>query len=269
MKRLVMGMAVAAMALSAQCETWKPRLALQLYSFRNMSFVDAVKTAKKIGFEYVEAYPGQKLGGDMEGSTQFTMDQATQAKVKAFLKEQNIKLVNYGVCGAKDEAEWKKLFGFAKEMGIETLQVEAGKSDKDLELLSKLVKETGIKVALHNHKQPAGFPDAMAAVLAKYPEIGAGADIGHWLNAGKCALDGIKKLDGRITTLHLVDVESMDAKGRVVPYGKGCANLPKILEELKRQKFNGVLTCEYEHMSDKLVDEVAECVTWYNNYFAK
>lgn len=265
-----MGLVVTGMALSGVCETWKPKLALQLYSFRNMSFVDAVKAAKKVGFEYVEAYPGQKLGGDFQGSTQFTtMDQETRNKVRAFLKEQNIKMINYGVCGAKDEAEWRKLFAFAKEMGIETLQVEVGKSDKEMVMLSKLVKETGIKVALHNHKQPQGFPEAMAAVLAKYPEIGAGADIGHWLNAGQCALDGIKKLEGRITTLHLVDVASMDAKGRSVPYGKGCANIGKILEELKRQKFNGVLTCEYEHMSDKVVDEVAECVKWYNDYFAK
>lgn len=269
MKRLVMGMMAVGMALSGLCDEWKPKLALQLYSFRNMSFVDAVKTAKKIGFEYVEAYPGQKLGGDMEGNTQFSMDAATREKVKAFLKEQNIKMVNYGVCGAKDEAGWKQLFDFAKEMGIETLQVEIGKSDKDMELLSALSKETGIKVALHNHKQKAGFPDAMAAVLAKYPAIGAGADIGHWINAGQPALEGIKKLEGRITTLHLVDVASLDAKGRVVPYGKGCADLPKIMDELKRQKFNGVLTCEYEHMSDKLVDEVAECVTWYNDYFKK
>jgi sugar phosphate isomerase/epimerase len=268
MKQLMMGLVVAGMALSGLSETWKPKLALQLYSFRNMSFVDAVKTAKKIGFEYVEAYPGQKLGGDMEGNTQFTMDAATREKVKAFLKEQNIKLVNYGVCGAKDEAGWKQLFGFAKEMGIETLQVEVGKSDKDLEFLSNLSKETGIKVALHNHKQAAGFPEAMAEALAKYPEIGAGADTGHWMRAGKNALEGIKKLDGRIRTLHLVDV-NMNDKGRDVPYGKGCAEIGKILEELKRQKFNGVLTCEYEHISDKLVEEVAECVTWYNNYFAK
>lgn len=269
MKCLVMGMMAVGMALSGLCDEWKPKLALQLYSFRYMSFVDAVKTAKKIGFEYVEAYPGQKLGGDMEGNTQFSMDAATREKVKAFLKEQNIKMVNYGVCGAKDEDGWKQLFTFAKEMGIETLQVEVGKSDKEMEFLSTLSKETGIKVALHNHKQPAGFPDAMAAVLAKYPSIGAGADIGHWINAGKPALEGIKKLEGRITTLHLVDVASLDAKGRVVPYGKGCAELSKVMDELKRQKFNGVLTCEYEHASDKLVDELAECLKWYNDYLKK
>jgi len=35
-------------------EEWRPRLALQLYSLRDRSFIDAVKTAKKLGFEYVE-----------------------------------------------------------------------------------------------------------------------------------------------------------------------------------------------------------------------
>jgi hypothetical protein len=73
MKALMAMAGIALMAMmgivftSENCfaqEQWKPRFALQLYSLRDRSFIDAVKTAKKLGFEYVEAYPGQKLGGE-------------------------------------------------------------------------------------------------------------------------------------------------------------------------------------------------------------
>src|SRR5271168_2803466 len=58
-------------AAGVAADEWKPRFALQLYSFRDRSFTDAVKSAKKLGFEYVEAYPGQALGGDLKGTTAF------------------------------------------------------------------------------------------------------------------------------------------------------------------------------------------------------
>src|SRR5271157_3438840 len=93
---------VGIVLMSATCfaaEEWKPRFALQLYSFRDRSFTDAVKTAKKLGFEHVEAYPGQPLGGELKGTTAFTMSAENRAKVKAFLAKERIKLVSYGVAG--------------------------------------------------------------------------------------------------------------------------------------------------------------------------
>src|SRR5471030_1140155 len=128
MMKTLMTMMVA-LLMSAACfaaEEWKPRFALQLYSFRDRSFTDAVKTAKKLGFEYVEAYPGQVLGGALKGTTAFTMSAENRASVKAFLADEKIKLVSYGVTGAKGEKGWRQLFDFAKDMGIEILQTEAG-----------------------------------------------------------------------------------------------------------------------------------------------
>jgi len=267
MKRLVMGLLMGAVAVSCMAaETWKPRLALQLYTFRDRSFVEAVKTAKKVGFEYVEAYPGQRLGDGFEGNIGPGMNAETTQKVKDFLKEQDIKMVIFGVCGAGDEAGWRHLFSFAKDMGIEILQVGEGKDDNTLAMLDKLAGEFDIKVALHNHAQKEGLPDAQLKQIGNRKNVGSGADTGHWMTAETSPLEGIKLLEGRIFTLHLVDVNKMGGGNHAVPYGTGIGEIAKILNELRRQKFNGIITCEYEHMTPNLEDEVAQCVKWYKEF---
>jgi sugar phosphate isomerase/epimerase len=270
MKRAMLAAGIVLM--SATCfaaEQWKPRLALQLFSFRARSFTDAVKTAKKLGFKYVESYPGQKLGGGLEGTTAFPMSADNRAKVKAFLAEEGVKLISYGVTGANDEKSWRQLFDFAKDMGIEIIQIEAGNDVKTLDLVNKLAQEYGIKVAMHNHTQPGGFPDAVALQLKGHPFIGSGADIGHWAAAGVVPLDGVKKLAGRFFTMHMVDMSKIGSGGKIVPFGQGANQLGEILDELKRQNFDGTITCEYERLSPTLEKEIGECVEWYNTYLSK
>jgi sugar phosphate isomerase/epimerase len=186
MMKTLMAMA-GVVLLSVPCfaqEEWKPRFALQLYSLRDRSFIDAVKTAKKLGFEYVESYPGQKLGGDLKGTTAFPMTAENREKVIKFLADEKIKLVSYGVANAKDENGWRELFNFAKDMGIEIIQTEAGKDAKTLDLLNQMAQTYKIKVAFHNHEQPNGFPDRVAADIKDRPFLGSGADLGHWAAAG-------------------------------------------------------------------------------------
>ena len=266
MKQLAIGLLASVVMVSCMAQEWaKPRLALQLYTFRDRSFVEAVKTAKKVGFEYVEAYPGQKLGEGFEGNIGPEMDAAKRQKVKDFLKEQNIKLVIFGVCGAGDEGGWKNLFSFAKDMGIEILQVEVGKDDATLDMLDKLSAEFGVKVALHNHAQKEGFPEAQLKQIGNRKNVGSGADTGHWQTSEVNPLEGVKLLEGKIFTLHLVDKNTF-GPGHDVPYGQGVGEIGKVMNELRRQKFNGIITCEYEHMTPTLEDEVAQCVKWYKAF---
>lgn len=247
-----------------EANPWKPRLALQLYSLRDRSFTEAVATAKKLGFHYVEAYPGQRLGGTFAGDMSFKMPVAQREEIKRFLKEQGIKLVSFGVVGAGDEREWTQLFQFAQDMGIEIVQVEAGKSPEVLDMLNVMAFRHTVKVALHNHAQAAGYPSAMATQLQGRPNLGAGPDTGHWVCAGINPRAGIKELEGTCFTLHLVDMDKFGKDGRVVPYGKGVADLKGVLAELRKQGFEGTVTCEYEYMSPKLEEEIGECVRWYN-----
>jgi sugar phosphate isomerase/epimerase len=79
----------------------------------------------------------------------------------------------------------------------------------------------------------------------------------------------VKQLEGRFFTMHMVDMSKIGKGAKIVPFGQGVSELGKVLDELKRQKFNGTITCEYERVTPNLEKEVGECVKWYNAYFSK
>ena len=55
-------------------------------------------------------------------------------------------------------------------------------------------------------------------------------------------------------------------EARDVPLGTGKANYAVVLKELRSQKFRGVMTIEYEHLSDQLVEDVAQCVKFVEDF---
>jgi len=72
--------------------------------------------------------------------------------VKAKLKELGLTPTGYGVVRLKnDEAECRKIFDFAKDMGIGIVVSEPAEDACDL--IEKLVKEYDIKMAIHSHRR--------------------------------------------------------------------------------------------------------------------
>jgi sugar phosphate isomerase/epimerase len=248
------------------------KLALQTFTFRDRSFVETVETAKRLGIQYLEPWPGQRLGGEFEGRIDFrTISQETLAKLKDYLEAEGVRIVGYGVIvrQAETEAEWRKLMEFAQFLGIEYIQTEVGNPER-LDIAEKMANEFGIKVALHNHRQAAGLPEAKLAELKRRgPYVGAGSDTGHWMTAGVRPLDGVRLLSGRFVTMHLVDGGVIvNDRVRPVPFGSGVGEIDAVLDELRAQGFNGFVTLEHEHMSPSLESEVATSVRWFNAYQA-
>jgi hypothetical protein len=170
----------------------------------------------------------------------------------------------------------EKVFGFARAMGVRTINTEPGFDDYSL--LEKMVKRTNIRVAIHNHPPPTKYarPETvLERVRDLDPRIGACADTGHWLRTGVDPVEALKLLEGRIMNVHLKD---LDASGkpdaRDVPFGQGKADIRSILAELTRQGYYGPLAVEHENPDD--VDnpsppirrglEFIEGITYYTGY---
>ena len=258
---LVSGAVTTASAASAD---WK--LALQAWTFNKDTFCATVDKAKALGLKYIEAFPGQVVGGDMEGKLTPDLDAATQKKILAKLKSAGVTLVNFGVTGAKDEAGWTKLFEFAKAMGIQTIVSEP--APEQMPLVDKLANKYKINVAIHNHPQPSRYwnPDAvLAAIKGCGKRVGACADTGHWVRSGLCPLESLKKLQGHIISLHFKDLAEKSPKTHDVPWGSGISNPAAMLAELKRQGFKGVFSIEYEHTTPHLMCDVQKCACYFNH----
>jgi len=245
-------------------------IGLQLWTFRVFSFTDAVKKADSCGIKIIQAFPGQRLGGGMNGNFGPDMSMEDRKTVKALLKSKGMHLNAFGVTNANDEAGWRNLFVFAKDMGIPIIVAEP--KDNQWNYVDRLAGEYHIRVAIHDHPRPAHYwhPDSVLAAMKGHPNIGACADIGHWTRNGLNVVDCLKKLSGHIWNVHLKDVDTfnkVDAKDAIP--GQGVINMPAVFQELKRQGFKGNIAIEHESNWNNNAGDVIEIVHFYHDQIKK
>lgn len=247
-------------------EDW--RLGVQSYTFRKFTFFEAVDRTVAMGLRWIEAYPGQLLSKDSGAKMHFKMSDRTRQKVQEKLKTAGVKLICYGVVSCGNEADWRKLFEFAKAMGIETITSEPEPSH--LDMVEELCEEFHINLAIHNHPEPSLYwnPDRVLEVVkGRSKRIGACADTGHWQRSGINPVEALKKLQGHIISLHLKDIDT--DKGHDVVWGTGKGNVKAILSELDRQNFKGLFSIEYEHSWSKSMPQIRKCIRYFDRVSAE
>ena len=244
----------------------------QAYTFNRFSVFEAIEKTAQAGGKCIDFYPGQKLSPD-EPSVKWdhhASDETIQ-KVKDQLAKHHLRAVNYGVVGAKDEAEWRRIFEFAKKLGLYGITTEGV---QDLDVIEKLVKEFDIRVGIHEHARRANDPSykvwdpkyVLSVVKDRDRRIGACADTGHWATSGLQPLDCIKLLKGRIMSCHLKERTTIGKQLPDAIYGTGVSNIKGILDELKRQGFDGNISIEYENNWEHSVPDVAQCIEFIRRW---
>ena len=249
------------------------RLGCQAYTFRMFTFFEAVDKTASLGLDWIEAYPGQTVGGEF-GEMKMGPGMSAEAKqaVKEKLRECGVRMINFGVVGlGTDEAENRKVFEFAREMGVDTIASEPPLEAMDC--IDNLCREYQIKLAIHNHPQPSRYwnPDTvLEAVEGRSQYIGACADTGHWTRSGIDPVEALRKLSGRIKALHLKDLNEVGKReAHDVVWGTGVVDMEGVLAELNRQGFQGTISIEYEHNWQNSLPEIRQCVAWYEKAVAK
>ena len=239
---------------------WK--LGAQAYSFRLFPFTDALRKIDSCGLKYVEAYPGQTIGGGIDSKMDFNMDATTRQVVKKLIKDRGLTVVAYGVVNPKTDEEWTALFAFAKDMGI--LNINSEPTPEQMPLVRKLAEQYKINVALHNHPKPSRYwhPDTVLAAIGGSKYIGSCSDIGHWVRSGLDPVECLKKLNGHVLGMHFKDVkkDTPDGKYHDVVWGTGDSKVEAVIAELKRQHFKGPISAEYEYHWGNNGPEIAESV---------
>jgi len=248
---------------------WK--VAIQCWTYNKHTFFEALDSIQSLGVHYVEMLSYQTVSKDIPQKSGPDMDKACLDKVKAKLKDTGITAIAIWVDPfPKDEAKLRKLFTWAKELGIETITTEPDPGNKAaMELTARLCKEYKINIAVHNHPKKSNNdsykywdPDfALGVVKPYFPQIGMCTDVGHWYRSGLESLACLKKSDGYINSVHFKD---LNLNKQDVPLGTGVLDAPELLAELKRQKFKGVLTLEYESWGSNQYAEIVQCVEFLN-----
>lgn len=256
-----------------QCRIGGFALGCQAWTFNRFSVFEAIDKTAEAGGKVIEFYPGQKLSPEKSGVLfDHHVSDEVIAMVKARLAERGIKAVNYGVVSIpRDEAGARQVFEFAHKLGLYAVTTE---STDALDVIEKLAREFDIKVGIHNHPRRPGDPNykvwdpkyVLSLVKDRDPRIGAAADTGHWVRSGLDPLECLKILQGRIVSVHLKDLNERSPDAHDVPYGTGVCHVRALLDELKRQKFAGNISIEYEYDWNNNVGEVAKCIEFVRNY---
>jgi sugar phosphate isomerase/epimerase len=246
----------------SQVRVKKFPVAMQCWTYRKFTFFEAVERTRALGIKYLQAYPGQPLSAEEKGAVfSHLMTEPQVEAVQKKLAETGMQVVGYGVADiGRTEPEMRKAFEFARKMGIQVIAAEP--QDADFPVLDKLVKEYDIRIAVHNHPQPAKYakPQTVLERIHGLDErIGSCADPGHWMRGGLRPLDALRLLKGRIVDVHLKDRSDFgtDIKVDDVAIGEGKAELRDILAELTLQDYGGYLTVEYENEKEVLTPEPA------------
>jgi sugar phosphate isomerase/epimerase len=256
--------AIAATVIPAEVRTNGFALGTQSYTFKEFTFEEACAKTAAAGLHTTELFPGQKISAALpDQKTGPGVSPEGMAAIKEILEKNNIQAVAIGVIGIPvDEEAARKVFSFAKELGIGVINTE---STNSIDTIEKMVKEFDIKVGYHNHPRRPNDENykvwdpnyILELTKDRDPRIGSCADMGHWTNSGLAAADCIRILKERVVSSHIKDI----AKGgtSVVPAGTGRANLGEALTALKEVGFSGPISIEHEN---NWKDNVGDVITY-------
>jgi len=168
-------------------------------------------------------------------------------------------------------------FEYAKRVGVKTLVGVPFMKDANnkrvenpelLKLINELVQEYDIKYAIHNHgpDMPDLFPNAESIInrVKDFDKrVGLCLDIGHQFRDGKCPVKAIMDYSERIHDVHIKNVTEPTKNGRGIEIPRGKIDMTAIVKALRKVKYSGVCSLEYEKdMKDPILG-IAESIGYF------
>lgn len=182
------------------------------------------------------------------------------------------KLAQSGVTGyavgpiyMKTTQEVDNAFAYAKRVGVKLI---IGVPNTELlPYVDKKVKEYDFRFAIHNHGPDiALYPNAVSiysAIKELDPRIGFCFDMGHDKRNGDDPVADLQTYAKRIFDIHLKNVTAATKEGKTCELGRGVIDIPAFVDMLRKVKYDGSCSLEYEKdMKDPLAG-IAESVGYF------
>jgi L-ribulose-5-phosphate 3-epimerase len=220
-------------------------LGLQTWTLRNLNFDQVVEFAVKHQIKHL-----QMIGSHLDPKAP---TEEIERK-KAILDQHGLICYTFGVAGTSlNKEENRRLFEFAKRMGIKVIVVEPN-DFRILDNLEELVQEYDIKIAIHNHgiKSLYGNPGVVKNLIQhRDPRIGVCMDTGWITSARFDAARVYREYNGRVFDIHLKDKKvSSTERGDVAVdtfLGEGDTNFAELFKTLRETQYKGVLAIETDN----------------------
>jgi inosose dehydratase len=191
--------------------------------------------------------------------------QETIDGVKKKLADAGINMYTIGVIYMKSKEAVDQAFEYARKCGVN--MIVGVPNPELLAYTEEKVKATNIKMAIHNHgPEDKLYPspkDVYDRIKDMDPRMGLCIDIGHTFRAGVLPEKAVVDYKDRLFDLHIKDVTTMAKDAKVIEIGRGAINFPAFVKALRKIKYSGISSIEYEKdMNDPLAG-MAESVGYF------
>jgi inosose dehydratase len=237
------------------------QLGLASYTFYKFPLEKALAMTKRVGLKHICLNPQHLPLGS-------TPDQIAQtvAKVRAV----GLDLYGGGVIYMEKPADVDRAFDYAKTAGM---RVIVGRPLPELlPAVNKKVQKYDIRLAIHNHgpgDKVFPTPDiAYEKIKTLDPRVGLCIDIGHTVRSGVDPSRAAEQFADRLLDIHIKDVTAAAASGTCTEAGRGVIDLPKFLRTLKRIRYAGIVSFEFEKDPDDPLPGLAESVGYVRGVLA-
>jgi inosose dehydratase len=243
------------------------RLAIAGYTFNKFKLEPTLEMLKEVDVHYlcIKDFHLPLKSTDEEIA-------AFHAKCKSF------DVTGYGVgpiyMGSEEEVD--NAFAYAKRVGVKTVvgvpfkMVEKKRvsSPELLQVVNRKVREYDMKYAIHNHgpDMPELFPTAESAIdLIKDLDkrVGLCLDIGHQLRDGRDPVKAMLDFADRVHDIHIKNVTAATKQGRAIEMPRGAIDMPAFVRALRKVKYSGMCSLEYEKDMDNPIVGIAESVGYF------
>lgn len=198
---------------------------------------------------------------------------STQQQITAVLdkfKKGGINVYTVGVVYMKTREAVDQAFEYAKMAGVKMI---VGAPEYELlPYVETKLKTYDFRLAIHNHgpDNPL-YPNATDIwnhIKDLDARMGICIDIGHTTRDGQDPSTDIEKYSKRIFDIHIKDVDGSTKEGKTLEIGRGIIDIPKVIATLRKVKYKGMCSLEYEKdMKDPLAG-ISESIGYFKGVMA-
>lgn len=223
------------------------KVGLASYSFSKLPLDAAIAGIRRLGVNYVSI---------KDAHLPLKSTPLERKAVAQKFRDAGITPLSCGVISMNDdEAQIRNAFEYARDAGIPTIVCKPTR--QSLPVLDTLVKEFGLRLAIHNHgPEDHVWPsplDVWAAVQKHDERIGLCIDVGHTARCGVDPAQALRTCASRLYDVHFKDLASKDPKSRPIEVGRGVLDIRGMLQALLDIGYSYHVGLEHEKdMSDPI-----------------
>ncbi|MGB7295106.1 MAG: sugar phosphate isomerase/epimerase, partial [Candidatus Aminicenantales bacterium] len=179
-------------------------------------------------------------------------------------------LYGCGVVYMTTEAEVDQAFRYARAAGMRMIIGVA--TPELLGMVEQKVRETDIRVAIHNHGPEDKLYPTPGSAYEKIenldPRIGLCIDVGHTIRAGIEPSEAAKQFADRLIDVHIKDVTAASKHGQTIEMGRGIIDLVGFVRTLIGLGYDGNFAFEFEKDGKDPLPGLAESVGYLRGILA-